>query len=396
MIESKSKSILYFVSSERFFLGITWSLFAPLIPLVALDLKVGLDYIGSAISLSTIGLLILALAIGNLMDILGFKKIIFIGLTLSIIGSLGLFFSGSYQSFVISYFILNIGSMGIINISTMALIGSYYFDSKSKNLLKINIVMGLGSVIAPLLVSLILKLNISWHFLYLIMVIPQIALFIWFLFIKIPEHLEKRKSIKMLIKDHKNVITTPLFLLYCFMILIYESIMSTFSTWFTTYFSGLNVELSISSLFLSIYTISLMAGMIIKNYLIGFLKERRLLVYSVFLSLLFFLLIFFTNNLVAKIIFISLFGISICGIFSIIYSLSLDIGIQYTNTASGIIYAFSYVGAIIFQYLSGYLSEHFSKNSVLYIDVGLIFALLVLSLIIYTKSGSRPVFNKAR
>jgi MFS family permease len=386
MIEKKSKKILYFVSSERFLLGIAGGLFAPLIPIVALDLKVGLDYLGIAISLSTIGLLFMALSIGNLLDLLGFKKVIFIGLALSVIGSVGLFFSRSYQLFTISYFILNIGGMGIINISTMVLTGSYYFDSRSKNLMRINIIMCFGSIVAPLLVSLILKLNVGWQFLYLFMAAPQIAIGIWFFFIRIPEHIKTRKSIVTILKDHRSIIGTPLFLLYCFIVLIYESIMSTFSTWFTTYFSGLHIELFLSSIFLSLYVISLMIGMIIKNYLLGLIEERKLLVYSIFLSLVFFILIIFTGNLIAKIVFICLFGICICGIFSIIYSLSLDIGLKYTNTASGIIYAFSYLGTIIFQYLSGYLSEHFSKNSVLYIDAILIFALLAMSLIIYRKS----------
>jgi len=57
MTEKKSKKNFYFASTERFLLGIIGGVFAPLIPLVAVDLKIGLDYIGTAISLSTIGLL---------------------------------------------------------------------------------------------------------------------------------------------------------------------------------------------------------------------------------------------------------------------------------------------------------------------------------------------------
>jgi len=93
-----------------------------------------------------------------------------------------------------------------------------------------------------------------------------------------------------------------------------------------------------------------------------------------------------------KIILICLFGINICGIFSIIYSLGLDVGIKYTNTASGLIYASSYLGIIIFQFLSGYCSEHYSKNSILYIDLALIFILFIASIIIYSRS--KPVKSR--
>ena len=137
--------------------------------------------------------------------------------------------------------------------------------------------------------------------------------------------------------------------------------MTTFSTWFTTYFTGLKIGLNLSSVFLSIYMLSLLLGMILKNYLANFMKERKLLVISLLLSLIFFIFIFFTNSILIKIILIFLFGLNICGIFSIIYSLSLDVGVEYTNAASGLIFSFSYFGIVIFQFLSGYLSEHWSE-----------------------------------
>jgi len=131
--------------------------------------------------------------------------------------------------------------------------------------------------------------------------------------------------------------------------------------------------------------------MILKNYLANFMKERKLLVISLLLSLIFFIFIFFTNSILIKIILIFLFGLNICGIFSIIYSLSLDVGVEYTNAASGLIFSFSYFGIVIFQFLSGYLSEHFSKNSILYIDAILLFLLFIASLIIYNKSKPKII-----
>lgn len=376
------KKIIHFTSSERLIIGTITGIFAPLIPLIASDLKVGLDYMGTAISLCTIGLLFIALLIGNLIDILGYRKVILIGMIIISLGGIGLFFSHSYQIFIFSYFILNAG-LGIVDISTLSLIGYISSGNKFKNIIKANLIMSAGSVIAPLLISLILRIKLTWQFLYLYLIIPQIVMTIILFFLKIPEKIKTRKSLKIAFENSQIVFQKSFFLLYCFSSLLYGSLMTTFSTWFTTYFEGLKIELNLSSVFLSIYMLSLLLGMILKNYLVNFIKERKLLVISLLLSLIFFIFIFFTNSTLIKIILIFLFGLNICGIFSIIYSLSLDVGVEYTNTASGLIYSFSYFGIVIFQFLSGYLSEHFSKNSILYIDAILLFLLFIASLIIY-------------
>jgi len=45
----------------------------------------------------------------------------------------------------------------------------------------------IGNIIAPLLISFILKIRLSWQFLYLYLIIPQIAMSIMLFFVKIPE-----------------------------------------------------------------------------------------------------------------------------------------------------------------------------------------------------------------
>jgi hypothetical protein len=47
---------------------------------------------------------------------------------------------------------------------------------------------------------------------------------------------------------------------------------------------------------------------------------------------------------------------------------------------------------MIFQYISGYMSEHFSRNSVLYINITLLVVLVVLSLFLnYHRKFQRVV-----
>lgn len=52
--------------------------------------------------------------------------------------------------------------------------------------------------------------------------------------------------------------------------------------------------------------------------------------------------------------------------------------------------AAAYLGSIIFQYVSGFMSEHFSKNSVLYIDISLLFIIFILAIVINNKKMKTP------
>lgn len=384
------KKITYFASGERLIIGITIGIFSPLIPFIASDLKVGLEYIGTAISISTIGLLFIALFIGNLIDILGFKIVIYLGSILILLGEIGLFFSHSYLILIISYFVLSSG-LGIIDIGAVSLVRYFSYENKIKNLLKTSIAYVIGGIIAPLLISLILKIRLSWQLLYLYLIIPQIIIVIVLFFIKIPEKKRTSISIKIIFQNGKIIFKKAFFLLYCLLFLIFNSLLTTFSTWFTTYFTGLNIQLNLSSVFLFIYVISLLLGLILKNYLVNFINGKKLMVISLFLSLVSFIFIIFINIIVLKIILIFLFGLNIAGVFEIIYSLSLDIVGEHINIASSFIFFFNYLGIIIFQFLSGYLSEHFSKNSVLYIDAILLFLTFVFSIIIYNKSRPKMV-----
>jgi len=92
--------------------------------------------------------------------------------------------------------------------------------------------------------------------------------------------------------------------------------------------------------------------------------------------------VLFTGNLLAKIILIFLFGISIVGSFAITFSISAGLFPKYTNSASGLMVASANLGMMIFQYVSGYMSEYYSRNSVLYINISLLFILIIVTAIL--------------
>lgn len=49
----------------------------------------------------------------------------------------------------------------------------------------------------------------------------------------------------------------------------------------------------------------------------------------------------------------------------------------------------AYLGSIIFQYISGFMSEYFSKNRVFYIDILLLFVISLLTIVINNKNEDK-------
>ncbi len=370
------KSILFFSFIQRLLMGISASIIGPIIPLIATDLRIGLDYIGSTISIGTFILLVTVVGVGFLLELFGFKKIIFSGSVLAVLSYVGLLFSHSYGIFIIAYSVLQLG-VGTMAVATLSLVGNLYFKNKAKSILISNTGFVLGSVIAPLLVSLIVSINMKWQVLFLYLIIPQVFLILLLIFLKIPGKDNVTKNLKGLFNANKNVASHPYIILCGFITFLYVSVMQTFYTWFTSYFSALDIKLGASSLILAIYATATLVGMFIKNYVVKYMEEKRLLLAGISLSFIFLLSVFFTPNLIVKIVLIFLFGVNVAGNFSLTFSMGLNIGSRFTNMVSSLLHAFSYLGVILFQYLSGYLSEHFSKNSVLYIDLTLLLLLII-------------------
>ena len=119
--------------------------------------------------------------------------------------------------------------------------------------------------------------------------------------------------------------------------------------------------------------------MFIKNFLLRYFSERKILLFSFVIGFLLLSGILILDNLLVKNILIVLFGISVVGNFTISFSIASDFLPEYSNSASGLIFAFSNIGIIVFQYITGYMSEYQSKSSVLYVNIALLFVLIIVT-----------------
>jgi MFS family permease len=379
-----TKKVLIYSLAQRMVLGISTGLVGPLIPIISKDLNIGLDRIGATISFSILAILLTAIVLNNFIDNLGFKKVLIAGLVFLSLGALGIFLSKTFTFFFVFYFIYQLG-IGILSITIYSIIGSMHFEEKSVRIMQTSIYYSIGSVIAPLLVSFFVGVKLNWQLIFLSLVIIQIMLGIFLISIKIPKIIKPQKNIKDLFSLDKKIIFNSFFIIIGFMIFLYSAVMDTFFTWFTSYFEALKIEVFKSSLFLALYSTSLFVGLIIKNKLIRKIEEKKLLIWGILLSFVFMILIFFIRNLIIKNIALFFYGTCVTGNFSFMVILSLNLGSKYASSIAAYTHAAAYLGSIIFQYVSGFMSEHFSKNSVFYIDISLLFIIFILAIVINNK-----------
>jgi len=374
----RQNQILVFAFSQVLVLSVSRQFIGPLIPLISEELEVGLDFIGSAISLSVFALFLVSISVGNLIELIGLKKVLYIGLGVSVAGSIMLYFSHSFPIFIVAYFLLQLG-VGVLIIGNLSIIGSLYSTRRTSILIKVNMGNTIGFIIAPLIVSLMLFIKINWRNFYLFSLILLFALVILLLKLKVPKMVRVGSNLKTLFVANRRIISNTNFIMCGVIIFFYVSVMNTFFMWFTSYFQSIDIEIDISSLFLAIYGAALFIGMALRSKLIKHFREKRILLFSFIAS--FFLLvgILFIQDLIFKNILIFLFGIAIAGNFSITFSIASELFPEYANSASGLMVAFANLGVMVFQYLSGYFSEYYSKNSILYINITILLVLIILT-----------------
>jgi len=372
-----------------FIINIVVKTIGPLIPLISQDLGIKFDIIGAALSISVLGVIASAFITCNLINTLDFKIVILIGLMFNIIGMGLIYFSKFYFIFIIALFLIRFGE-GIINVSILSLIRTYYENSKTNSLLKLAISAMISNVVSPILISAIIFINFDWKKLFIVFIIPNILISIYLLLLKIPvDILNEERTFKNFYLFSLKKWANINFYLSFLIIFLHSGIIQSFYTWFTVYFSNIGIKLSISSLFLSLYGLSIVVGLSIKNKINKFLDEKKMLLYGYALSFITLISAIFINNLFFKNLLIFLFGLGISGNFMIAFSLGTEIDSKYINYASGLLVIASNLGILIFQYVIGFFSENFSGNSVFYVNVILVFMLLIIVLILNVKKDGR-------
>ncbi|MEA2015306.1 MAG: MFS transporter [Actinomycetota bacterium] len=377
---------LFFI--QLFLLGIGGSVVGPLIPILSGSFDIGLDIIGTTLSLNAFGLLVASLFSGILSERFGKKNILSIGSILFTASFLSLYFSGNYVLFTISYLLFGI-SWGTIVVNSNSIISDCFDSNRSSIIIRLNIGFLLGAAFAPLIVSGVLFFDISWRLIFISIALVNLILFMLIMLFK-HDNLGNKKSTEnfiILLSTNRGLFTS-IIIIFCGIIsFLHFGMGFSFGAWFTNYFESLNVPVSISSIILSLNLFVFCAGMLLQSSLVNKFSEKKLMQFFSGCAFIFLFASFLVDHLIIKILFITFFNFSFSGIATIALSLAIKQKPRHSGSITSIINSYGFTGTIIFQYIAGYLSENISASSIFYTSLSALLLLVLFTSILRIYPG---------
>ena len=209
-----------------------------IIPSVIEEFSLGMTAAGSFHYASMSGIGIAAILLGFLADRIGRKGTILLGLALFAITS-GLFAAGhSFGLFVVLLFVSGLG-IGIFKSGALALIGDIS-GSTREHAANMNLVegfFGVGAIVGPALVALLLQGGVSWKWLYLIAAVLCALLIAGTLLAPFPRSSGPTGQ-KANPRDELRMLGDPHALFFAALLVLYVAAEAAVYVWAPTYFSG--------------------------------------------------------------------------------------------------------------------------------------------------------------
>ena len=358
------RSLLYLFLIEFLLLGISFNIFGPLIPVIAGHYSVNLITVGFNLSLHAVALLATSLAIGRINQRTGSRNIILAGMVLEVISFIGIYFSSHFFLFIIFYFLFGVGMASVI-ISVSSLTCDIIPAQKSRNLTILNIAISAGVFMGPLLVSGFLRTGTGWLYLFLIiglLKIPILAVLYLISRTGVPVPAKRAVSVRGSMDIYKALFKNRFILTCIAIVFLHQGFFSSFMSWFTVYFQQYGVKVAQSSIYLSFFNIAIIAGLIVKTFLLKNIDEKKLMMAGYAMGFMSLIGFYFVDILTIKVALAVLFGLSVPGFFMLSLSLAVGHFKDNTGTVSSTIFSFGYLGMVFYQFFSGYISETYSPD----------------------------------
>ena len=364
-----------------FFFGIGTSSIDPLIPIISIELGRGYSLIGIILFVGLFFLLVSNIIVGRLCDKYDIKKILVISFILIIVSS-SVF--GTYINliiFILFIIIIRLGYGGL-DTSVYAYVCKFFYKERSQIFVKLNLLWYLGCVVGPLLISgeLLLKINPRYSFLLLAVSFAVLTI----LFVRIGVR-KVQKQGNFTGSPEKNtarifdLLKNPVILVTCLLQFFYSASIYGLTSWLTTYFAALNINVLIGSSILSIYWLSSIAGLLIISHLLKKISEIKVVFFSYLLGLFCMVAVTFLQPVYLKIIFLGLQGVLLSGIFPLLKSIPVEEKPELFGTILGLVLTSGGMGIMVFQPILGYIAEHKGGGSIIYallasLSIGFLFA----------------------
>ena len=379
-----------------FLISFITNIIGPLIPDIIQSFNLSLTAAGILPFSFFIAYGLFSVPCGYLIEFYGEKKIIVIGLLISLIGSLFFSLYTNYFSGIVSLLLIGTG-MAILQVTINPLLRS---TTNAENFAFFSIMgqffFGLASFFSPIfyveilsnkVINFIYNFNPKWIVIYWTFSIISLILILIISISKFPikKHKEEKIEFNILI----NILNNKWSYLYFFGIFFYVGTEQGINTWASQFLFSYhdldpqNEGAKVISFFWGNMTVGTLIGLI----LIKLIDSRKLLIFLSCLSILILSFGLFGEKWIA-VIAIPCLGLSISSMWSIIIALALNSFTKNHGTVSGIMMA-GISGGAIYPFIIGILGDFFE------LKLGLMTLYLSLLYILFLGLISKPkVLNK--
>ncbi|MCL4378441.1 MAG: MFS transporter [Actinobacteria bacterium] len=391
MKTKKTRILLLFIF---FFFGIATSSIDPLVPIIAIELKKGLDKIGLVLFIGFFSLIITNFISGRLGDKINTKKIMISGMLLIITGFLVF---GIYINFIVFILVIIIIRMGFgtLDSSSYTYVSQVFPENRSEIFIKLNLLWYMGSVAGPLLISAALLIKVNPRFAFLLNVIFFMIMFLLFNKIGLDKNIRYAESlVKKPAENIRTIIKNPIIILSCLILFFYAGSIFGLTAWLTTYFSAFKVDIAMGSSLLSLYWISSIIGLLLIGKFLKKIDETKLMFFSYLIGVAFTIAVCIVPAVYIKIIFLMLQGLFLSAVFPL--SKSIPVG-QYplsAGTIIAIILPVQTAGIMVFQLILGYVAEKIGRFFILYVILASLIIGLTFTFALLIKTNKLKVVAK--
>lgn len=347
-----SRRLIVFASLNFFTIGVLTSLLGPAIPDLAAQTGSSIVAVGGVISALFVGAVIAQVVGGPLVDRLGSRPFIIMGLAGVALGMASIALSHALLVVLVSSVLAGLGH-GILDISTSVMISTAAGEQNVIVLNLINIFFGLGAVAGPAAASLTLSL---WH--TTIPVICGGALLAALLVPVAVSFLPRTPAIEITHETHKasRALYRSTFLWVLGAIfLLYVGIENGIGGWIALYIHNTTpADLGIGALVASSFWLAITAGRILATFFGGKLSPKGLLILSLTVVLAgAVLLTASTGSLIMTVVATMLFGLGCGPVFPTALAITTRSFPQIPGQAASTMIALGSLGGIIVPWLQG-------------------------------------------
>ncbi|MBP2626663.1 MAG: major facilitator superfamily 1 [Firmicutes bacterium] len=359
------------------FQGLTAPLGSVMIMEIAKKYSVDTSSIGYIFSLGIMGGGIAAVASGFLLETLGKRKLIFMGIIIALSAGAAITVSNYLLIFAVGMFLSGVSSWFLVAVGNYIIVKYFQGEKRSSQLNLLNFFFSIGALIAPIMAGFMLERNIPWEFVFLA---PFVLLGILFILAyspafgtaELPSSLPP-KTFQPAVAPKWNVniyLTGAALGFYCMLELSYTS-------WIVVHLrENLVVDIVSASLVLTVFYICQAAGRFVSGFIVKHVALKTYIISCAAIGLITLFLIMFSKSYMTVLCLTILMGLGIAGLYPSI----LSYGTLQVKTTSPHIMTFfltsGIVGSIAVMLLTSFLKQRFGVLAC--ISTGAIAATLVI------------------